>query len=384
MRVAIDIICKDLRGTLRDRSAIVVSFLAPLILIVVLSLLMGGPDVGTQKVAYVRSPSPVAIDTLMRTRVLPALERDKVLAVTPYRDRAAAAKAVKDGKRDVAIVVPSGGTVEIVRSPDSAIAALIAASVVGRAAQLVDATGSVLGAERRLGRVPGDVLNEDQEVGAQLAAVPPAFAVSDAPDTGGLSRKTLLASGMMTFFLFFTTQFGLLGVLAERRQGTLARILAAPVTRRQVLLAKVGTSFVLGVVAMTTLALTSWLLLGAGFGNPVGVAILIACGVAAATAATALILGVVKTAEQASSAMAAVALVLGLLGGSFFSMSRGSGIGATVTQLTPHHWFMEGLTRLNEQGGTIASVAGPAGIMLLFALVVGVPGLVLARRAVKP
>lgn len=384
MRVALDIVCKDLRGALRDRSAVVVSFLAPLILIVVLSLLMKGPDVSNQKVAYVRSPAPSAIDTLLRTQVLPALEHDKILTVTSYPNRAAAAKAVKNGKRDVGIVVAQPGTVEIVRSPDAPIATLIAESAVSRAALLVDATGSVLGAERHLGRISGDVLREDQEVGAKLAAVPPAFAVGDAPDTGGLSEKTLLASGMMTFFLFFTTQFGLLGMLAERRQGTLARILAAPVTRRQVLFAKVGTSYVLGVIAMTTLALTSWLLLGASFGNPAGVAILIACGVAAATGTTALILGLVKTAEQASSAMAAVALVLGLLGGSFFSMSRGGGIGATVTQLTPHHWFMEGLTRLNEQGGTIASVAGPAGIMLLFALVVGVPGLVLARRAVRP
>jgi len=383
VRVALDIICKDIRGALRDRSAIVISVLAPLILIVVLSLLMKGPDVRDQKVAYVRPAAPSAIDTLLRTQVLPALERGRVLTVTSYPNRAAAARAVKNGKRDVGIVA-APGTVEIVRSPDAPIAALIAESAVSRAAQLVDATGSVLGAERRLGRVSGDVLREDQEVGAKLAAVPPAFAVADAPDTGGLSEKTLLASGMMTFFLFFTTQFGLLGVLAERRQGTLARILAAPVTRRQVLFAKVGTSYVLGVIAMTTLALTSWLLLGAAFGNPVGVAILIACGGAAATGTTALILGLVKTAEQASSAMAAVALVLGLLGGSFFSMSRGGGIGATVTQLTPHHWFMEGLTRLNEQGGTIASVAGPAGIMLLFALVVGVPGIVLARRAVRP
>lgn len=384
MRVALAIIGKDIHGALRDRSAIVISVLAPLALIVILSLLMKGPDVSAQKVAYVRSPSPAAIDTLLRERVLPDLARDKVVTVAPYRDRAAAAKAVKDGKRDVGIVIAAPGKVEILRTADSPVATLIAESIVSRTALLVDATGSVLGAERRLGRIPGDVLREHEEVAAQLAAVPPVLRVGDAPGTGGQSEKTLMASGMMTFFLFFTTQFGLLGLLAERRQGTLARLLAAPVTRRQVLLAKVGTSYVLGVMAMTTLALCSWLLLGADFGNPVGLAILIATGVAAATATTTVILGVVRTAEQASSAMAAVALVLGLLGGSFFSMSRGGGIAATITQLTPHHWFMEGVTRLTERGATVASVAVPAALMLLFAVVVGVPGLVLARRAVRP
>lgn len=384
MRVTLAITCKDIRAALRDRSAIVISVLAPLVLIVILTLLMKGPDQKTVKVAYVRPPAPAAIDTALRTQVLPALERKRTLHVTAYRDRTAATNAVKDGKRDVGIVVAAPGRVDIVRSPDQQIAALIAESVVAGAAQVVDATGTVLGAERRLGRIPGDLLREHREVAAELAAVRPALRVRAAPDTGGLSEQTLLASGMMTFFLFFTTQFGLLGMLAERRQGTLARLLAAPVTRGQVLLAKVGTSYVLGALSMTTLALSSWLLLGAGFGNPIGVAILIACGVAAATATTALVLGLVRTAEQAGSAMAAVALVLGLLGGSFFSVERGGGIGATVTQLTPHHWFMEGLTRLNEQGGSVASVEGPAGWLLLFTLIVGVPGVLLARRAVRP
>ena len=93
MRVALAIIGKDIHGALRDRSAIVISVLAPLALIVILSLLMKGPDVSAQKVAYVRSPSPAAIDTLLREHVLPDLARDKLVTVAPYRDRAAAAKA---------------------------------------------------------------------------------------------------------------------------------------------------------------------------------------------------------------------------------------------------------------------------------------------------
>ena len=47
------------------------------------------------------------------------------------------------------------------------------------------------------------------------------------------SRKELTlydyAAGMAVFFLFFTVQFGVTSVLDERRDGTLARMFAAPI-----------------------------------------------------------------------------------------------------------------------------------------------------------
>ena len=61
-----------------------------------------------------------------------------------------------------------------------------------------------------------------------------------------LDLGTYYAAGMAVFFLFFTVQFGVTSVLDERRDGTLARMFAAPIRRSAVLVGKLLTSLVLG------------------------------------------------------------------------------------------------------------------------------------------
>ena len=53
-----------------------------------------------------------------------------------------------------------------------------------------------------------------------------------ADDASELDAATFYAAGMAVFFLFFTVQFGVSSILDERRDGTLARMLVAPVRRR--------------------------------------------------------------------------------------------------------------------------------------------------------
>lgn len=204
-----------------------------------------------------------------------------------------------------------------------------------------------------------------------------------ARDSGsGIDPKTQIAAGMATFFLFFTVQFGVLGLLEERRQGTLPRILAAPVAPWQVLVSKLLVSFTLGLVSMTFLALFSSTLLGAHWGSPVGVALLMLAGVLAAVATVTLVAGVARTQDQAGALQSGLALVLGILGGSFFSMARAGGIAAVATRLTPHYWFNEGLVRMTG-GRDWTSALGSVAALLVFAVVVGLPGLLLARRTVR-
>ena len=63
-----------------------------------------------------------------------------------------------------------------------------------------------------------------------------------------LSTKTFYSASMAILFLFLTVQFGVLGLLEERQNGTMGRLLAAPISRRSIVVGKALTSFVLGVV----------------------------------------------------------------------------------------------------------------------------------------
>jgi ABC-2 type transport system permease protein len=363
--IFLTLVARDLRARLHDRSALVLAVLAPAALITILSLLVAGPATQEVPVGVVSTgASPVA--TALVDGPLAALEKDGTIAVTTYDDESALRAAIDAGTADAGLVVaPAGDRVEVVRGPDAIVAGAILEAVARSTALTVDGVAQAVVAERVLGGGTPP---------AKLAA-----AVVAEPSTSRLTDATSAA----TFFLFFSVQFGVLGLLQERRQGTLPRLLVAPVAPWVVLASKLAVSLVIGLVSMGFLAVFSSVLLGAHWGSLAGVVMMIFCGVLAAVATVTLVVGLAKSPEQAGAMQAVVALVLGILGGAFFSMARAGGVAAFASRVTPHYWFNEGLVRLTG-GRDWTSALGPAGALLLFTLVVGVPGLILANRTVRP
>jgi ABC-2 type transport system permease protein len=216
-------------------------------------------------------------------------------------------------------------------------------------------------------------------VARRAAATTSPLAVRDvSAATKELDQKSFFAAGMAVFFLFFTVQFGVMSLLEERNDGTLARLLAAPISRGSILAAKLITSFLLGVISMVVLVAATSVLFGASWGNPLGVAILVVAATLSAIGIMALIATVAKNAEQASNWQSVVAVVLGLLGGTFFPISQAPGILSKLTFLAPQAWFLRGLGDL--RGGSIAVVWIPALAMLGFAVVAGGVAITRLRR----
>ena len=369
---------RDLRARLRDRSALVLAVLAPAALMTVLSFLSNGPDVEQIPVGVVAGVDQLS--SALQQGPLAALESDETLKVRPYADEDALRAAVEDGDIDAGVVVAADGTaITVLADPGAPIASAILQAVSRSTAITVDGVGHAVVAEQQLGGS-----TSPEQVAQAVVGSPATAEMADASQSAdGIDPKTQVAAGMATFFLFFTVQFGVLGLLEERREGTLPRILAAPVPPWQVLASKVLVSLALGLASMTFLILFSTFLLGASFGNPFGVGLLVLAGVVAAVATVSLVVGTARSGEQAGAIQAGIALVLGILGGSFFSMARSGGIAAVATKLTPHYWFNEGLVRMSG-GQSWTSVLPPVGALLLFAVVVGVPGLLLAGRTVRP
>lgn len=389
MRAILDMLLRDLRARVRDRSAIVIALVAPLALMMIFSALLSGTEESSWPIGYLPSATATSVDKVLTGAVFPAVTREGVATITTFATEQELRKALDDDTVGAALVSAAAnataplGAITVDHRSDSPISTAIATSLANAAATQIGAAAKLAAAERTVQPSPaGDPQTQGAQAAAQLAAQPVPLVVSDAQEAGGLSAKTQIAAGMATFFLFFTVQFGLLGLLQERREGTLARLLAA-VSPRQVLIAKLLVSFVLGAISMIVLLLVARVLLGADLGSFVGVLILILCGVGAATATVALVVGLARTPEQAGLAQSMVALVLGILGGSFFSTARSGTAGQIATRLTPHHWFLEGLTRMSQGSGWTA-VLGPAGALLAFTVVIGVPGVVLSRRSVRP
>lgn len=384
---------RDLWARLRDRSALVLGLLAPAALIAVFSLTAEGPTQSDLEVGYVSSAvadedAPVAL--AIREGALSSLETDGTLTVTDYRDRDDLVAAIEDGDIGAGIVVTGDdpAAVEVIQDSDAVVSGAILGAVADSSAAAVDGIGRAVGAEMILGVESPSPAALQQRFQALAAEGEGAVTVVDVDDTadgavGGIDLKTQLAAGMATFFLFFTVGFGVLGLLEEQRQGTLTRLLASPVPAWQILLAKLLVSFIIGVASMASLIAFSAILLGAQWGNPVGVAVLVVTGVLAAVSTITLVVGLAETPEQAGAIQSMLALVFGILGGSFFSLARSGGLASTLSMITPHFWFGEGLVQLSG-GQPWTAALGPAGAMLVFAVVVGLPGLLLAGRTVRP
>jgi ABC-2 type transport system permease protein len=185
---------------------------------------------------------------------------------------------------------------------------------------------------------------------------------------------------MAVFFLFFAVEFGVRGLLEEREDGTLSRLLVAPIHPSSVIGGKALASFAVGLVSTTLLVLATTWLLGATWGDPLGVAILVLCGVLAAVGVTALVATLAATTAQAGAYVSIVAVVGGLLGGTFFPLSQAGWL-STIRFVSPQGWLMLGFQELSS-GSSIAGVGAPMAGALAIALVTGGIAWIRAERMV--
>lgn len=387
MHAVLLIAAKDLRQRVRDRSAFLLAIVVPFVLTAIFSLLFG-PAATPRAFEYaVVDQDHTAVSRSFTDDVLGALEGQGVAKVRELEEAEARA-AVGEGDLDVAFVLPSGfaadvasprpAELRVVGSADAPTATTVARSVARSYVGGLDAArvaAAAVGASRP-GLAPADLERVAQETVHGLSPV----TIDDvSATTRVLDVKTYFAAAMAVFFLLFTVQFGVSSLIDERGEGTLVRLLAAPVRRWAILAGKLLTSIVLGIVSLTVLMVASALMLGADWGDPLGVALLVVAGVLAGTGITSVIASLAKTSEQAGTWQAVVAVSLGLLGGSFFPVRQAGAVIANLSLVTPHAWFLGGLGALAGGGGALQALPSVAVLLGMAAVTIGVALLRIGR-----
>lgn len=386
VRAALTILRKDLRLRLRDRSVVLFALVVPLVLTFVFAQIFpSDEDLEVRAGIVDLDGGEVAAGFI--EGVLPALVEEGSLEVTTFTDEAAARSAIEAGDIAAAWVFPDGfsaavqagegAVITVLANPDRGLSGAVAQGLADGYRAELDRVGLAVAttATAASGQVSPDELDE---VARRAVSQRSPLAVTDLmAEDRQLDATSYLAAGMAVFFLFFTVTFGITGLLEERQQGTLPRLLAAPIGVGAIHLGKALGAFILGIVSMTVLSIASALLLGASWGDPVGVAILVVAGVIAALGVMAFVGSFATTAEQANNLQSIVAMVLGLAGGVFFPV--GAGFLGTLALVSPHGWFLRGLGDLAGSGAWTA-VLPATGALLLFGLVFAVPGVLRLRR----
>lgn len=394
MRAALRIAAKDLKLRIRDRSALIIGIIAPLMLAFIFNVVFGGATSGSGlglDFGMVDADGSDISNAFVAT--LEGAESAEILTLETFDGRDAAQEAVEAEEIDAYFFIPEGlaqsvlsgqaDTIEVVGGVNSPTSAQIAVSFAEQFSTSLGAGQLAVATTAQIEGVPvtGEFvagLGQDPAVAAQTFGL-----VDRNAETRQLDASTFFAAGMAVFFLFFTVQIGVTGLLDERHDGTLSRLLAAPIPRAAILAGKGMVAFVLGLASMTVLVVATSLLMDADWGAPLGVAVLVVTGILSAVGIMGLVASVAKTPEGAGNLGSIIAVALGMLGGTFFPIGSTGGLLSNLTYLTPHAWFLRGLGDL-ASGAPWTNALPAAGAILVFAVVTGsIAWFVLERKGIQ-
>ncbi len=356
------IVLKDLRQQVRDRTIFIFGLIAPLVIAGALSLAFGDFFRSDEAVVFhfglanADSGGPISESF---SQAMAGLEQEGLVDLTSYRDRASLDEALETEEVDAGFFIPSGFSqaivegsqagITVVASPGSPVVAGIAKSIAEHfslevaSASAAGATAVTLGSFSRQQLAALGLAASQAPPVARLAAVDAEVRQLDGP--------TYYSAGAAIFFTMFVVGTGLLSLMEERKQYTLARLLSTPISPGSILAAKFVLSFTVGVGSVGLFMLASGILLGANWVEIPATALLVVAAVAAATGIVSVAAGLTRTSEQAQNFQSVVAVTMGILGGTFFPISGGSGLLNTLSLITPHAWFMRGLADLRGGGG---------------------------------
>lgn len=370
-----------LRRSLRDRSILIQALLAPVVIALVVGAAFGsGFSLNVT----------IGIADADRSEISTQIAKGLVgsggdgIAFSAVADPQSVEAAVESGSYDAVVVMPAGLGEAVLSGQDAQL------DVVGVATQplarsVAEAVAGGVAAELQTARVTAVAANEAgvEDVAASIqkaVASPPAITVEQGEVDGTFSVIAYFAPGMAMLFLFFIIGDGARSIVAERKQGTLPRILAAPVSPTSVLLGKTAQVMVVGVLSMTAVWLITWLGFGADWGDPVGVFVVIVAAVTAIAGISLLITGFARTENQADALTTIVALLFAVAGGTFFLGA--TGVLDTMRLFTPNGLALSAFVDLSAAQSGLAGVMPQVLLLLAIGIGTATAGLLALRNKV--
>lgn len=389
MRTALVIAGKELKLRLRDRSAIVFAFIAPLGLAFIISFALGGQE-GFNTVFAVANADQGDLGGTFVTVLEQGLGEAVELKQASSEEEARS--MIEKQQVFAAFVIPEGFTqavqqgtpaeIKVVRSAEAPIGGEVAEAFAKgfvtevNAGRLAVATAVAAGALEKQDSPGLQALIQQ----ASDERIPISLVDGEIGGTA-VNSASYFGPAMAIFFLSFSVQFGTTGILRERREGTLPRMLVSPSSATSVLAGKLLGAFVLGMISLSVMNIATSLMLGAVWGPTLGVLILGAATILAFLGVAALGTSLVKSEEAAQGFVGIVMTLFALLGGNFIRITDAPPVIQKLSLGTPNGWALRGFIDLSTGGG-LGSMAGPMIALLSIGLVTFTIGAVRGRKLV--
>jgi ABC-2 type transport system permease protein len=172
---------------------------------------------------------------------------------------------------------------------------------------------------------------------------------------------------MFAFFLVLTV--GWLFV-SERRQGTLQRLRAAPLSRAQILLGKLLPCYFVSVMQGLFLLLAGRIIFGMHFGPyPAMLLLVVVCTSLAAVGLSVLVAAIARTESQVAIYGSLLVMVLGGVSGCLMPREEMPEQMQQISLVTPHAWALEAYQELLLASPQLNHVFLDCGVLAVFGFV---------------
>ncbi len=402
---------KDLSIMFRDRTALLLMLVAPVVLTLGMALISGrltgssGPALADIPVVVVNLDGGSIGKEL--EKAFSSEELADLIQPQTAADASAARALVDNNEAAAAVIIPANFTYSIIGEEDPAAGDRIEVYANPErtvSAQVITAVVEAFVQQVELGRVSGQVAVERMlaegiigpsqaqkiglAVGSSAAYSDPAATIrlasseQSTAESAPFDPMAYFAPSMAILFLMYTVSLGGKSLLDEKNTGTLSRLASAPVNESAILGGKMLGIYLTAVAQMGILILANALLFQVKFGDPLALAVLVAALAAAAATWGILLAALARTAGQVTTWGMALMLTFGVLGGNFVTVSALPEWFRTLSKITPNAWGIEGFVALGL-GDTLPQIAGKiAALLIMAALLFAASVWILRRRSI--
>lgn len=376
------IAAKDLKIILRDRNALLMMFLVPMLIISVSGLALGGDYEQNMRISVL----VVDLDNDEVSRgLVEFLEDIDILDVDMESNEFAARERVKNQEYGRLIIIPLGFTESVMTGQDTELLIIenpteesqntVLEKIVEGYASRISTNVVVV---KTVGAYGIPVYTEEQimeivDTAEQFVQPPPVEVTieSTASSLAEFSAFTQYVPGFAVMFLLFTTvQIGSVSLIKEQEAGTLRRLVTAPISRVEIIGGKIASTFIRGFVQLTVLMYFGNVVFGLNLGSDtLALLILIAAITLASTGLGLLVAVLVKTADQADSVSLLLVLIMSAVGGSWWPLFIEPQFMQDMAHFTITAWAMEGFYDLIYFDLGLAGIVEEVGILVLMMII---------------
>ncbi len=376
------IAAKDVKIVLRDRNALLMMFLVPMLIISISGLALGGDFEQNIRISVL----VVDLDNDEVSRgLVEFLEEIDILDVDMESNEFAARDRVKDQEYGRLIIVPLGFTESVMTGQDTEL--LIVVNPIEESSNTVlekivegyanrMSTNVVVVKTASAYGIP--VYTEEQMLEivetAEEFVHPPPVEVTIQSTTSNLaefSSFTQYVPGFAVMFLMFTTvQIGSISLIKEQEAGTMRRLVTAPISKAEIIGGKIASTFIRGFVQLTVLIYFGHLVFGLDLGSDtLALLVLIAAITLASTGLGLMVAVLVKTADQADSVSLLLVMIMSALGGSWWPLFIEPQFMQDMAHFTITAWAMEGFYDLLYFDLGLAGILKEVGVLVLMMII---------------